>query len=147
MTIKESASFNYFEKGQFGDYTPDKAHDGDYDTWYSVKNGAVAGNFLKLYLSQAYSIGQVEMTSRRGHRYDERMVNTEVRVYSTVSGETEVASCGKITGASDSKLSSSCYIKVFASITKSYKQISDMGYQCFPSFNALDLFNNIRLQK
>ena len=98
LTIKESASFNYFEKGQFGDYTPDKAHDGNYNTWYSVKNGAVAGNFLKLYLSQAYSIGQVKMTSRAGFSFVKKIVNTEVRVYSTVGEENELASCGKITG-------------------------------------------------
>ena len=114
LTIERSESFN-----QQTQYKPSNAHDGNYRTMYSPKDGEVAGNFLKLYLSQAYSIGQVEMTSRRDHRYDERMVNTEVRVYSTVSRETEVASCGKITGASGSKLSSSCYIKVFASITKS----------------------------
>ena len=49
-----------------------------------------------LYLSQAYSIGQVKMTSRKG--YGETMVNTEVIVYTTRSGEEEVASCGNITG-------------------------------------------------
>ena len=128
MTIKESASFNYFEKGDFGDYTPDKAHDGDYDTWYSVKNGAVAGNFLKLYLSQAYSIGQVKMTGRAG--YVELIVNTEVRVYSTVSGETEVDSCGKITGASSFKV-----MKVLESITNSFKQI-------WPANSPMFLANN-----
>ena len=87
-----------YHKGNHGDYTPDKTHDGNYNTWYSIKGGAVAGNFLKLYLSQAYSIGEVNMTCRPGPRMFERMVNTEVRVYSTVSGETEVASCGTITG-------------------------------------------------
>ena len=104
LTIERSESFNYYEKGDYGHYTPDKAHDGNYNTWYSVKDGAVAGNFLKLYLSRAFSIGQVNMTSRRGLHYVMSMVNTEVRVYSTVSGETEVASCGKITG-SDRQLS------------------------------------------
>ena len=48
-------------------------------------------------MKDEYSIGEVEMTSRKGG-YVTRMKNTEVRVYSTVSGETEVASCGKISG-------------------------------------------------
>ena len=100
LTIERSESFN-----QHGNYTPDNAHDGNYSTWYCIKDKAVAGNFLKLYLSQAYSIGQVKMTSRRGLHYVKRMVNTEVRVYSTVSGETEVTSCGKISGASKKNLS------------------------------------------
>ena len=97
MTIKESASFNY-HKGIAGYYTPDNANDGNYDTWYSPKDWAVAGNFLKLYLSQAYSIGQVKMTSRAGFSFVKKIVNTEVRVYSTVGEENELASCGKITG-------------------------------------------------
>ena len=36
------------------------------------------------------------MASRAGYLH--RLENTEVRVYSTVSGETEVASCGTVTG-------------------------------------------------
>ena len=38
------------------------------------------------------------MVSRGADRFTGRMVNTEVRVYSTEGGEIEVASCGKITG-------------------------------------------------
>ena len=39
------------------------------------------------------------MVSRSGNLYADRMMNTEVGVYSTESGsETEVASCGKING-------------------------------------------------
>jgi hypothetical protein len=58
----------------------------------------VEGNFLKLYLFQAYSIENVRMISRSGNSYTQRMLNTEVRVYSTTSGGIEVSSCGKITG-------------------------------------------------
>jgi hypothetical protein len=61
----------------------------------------VAGNFLKLYLSKAYSIMEVKMISRSGpKKYIERMQNTEVKVYVTDSEdkETDVANCGKITG-------------------------------------------------
>ena len=94
MVITRSESHNYFS-----DYTPNKAHDGNYDTWYSLKDYAVAGNFLKLYLSKVYSIEKVEMVSRR--KYRPRMLNTEAKVYSTVDGETEIGSCGIITGRSD----------------------------------------------
>ena len=100
LTIERSESFN-----QHGNYKPSNAHDGNYSTWYCIKDKAVAGNFLKLYLSQAYSIGQVNIISRAGLEYVKRMVNTEVRVYSTVSGDGEPASCGKITGACDKNLS------------------------------------------
>ena len=60
----------------------------------------MAGNFLKLYLSETYSIGLVIMVSRgmSSAKMVERMVNTEVRVYSTEGEETELASCGTITG-------------------------------------------------
>ena len=64
----------------------------------------MAGNFLKLYLSNVYSIGEVEMVSRvngANLKYRPRMLNTEAKVYSTVDGETEIGSCGIITGRSD----------------------------------------------
>ena len=93
LTIERSVSFNHYSN-----YVAAKAHDGDYNTHYSVKDGAVAGNFLKLYLSRAYSIGEVKMISRHGNVFAERMKNTEVRVYSTKNIETEVSSCGKVTG-------------------------------------------------
>ena len=96
LTIKRSESFNYHAS-----YSSDKAHDGKYEhSRYSPKDNAMAGNFLKLYLSKAYSIGNVIMFSRPGKAYAERMENTEVRVYSTVGGENNLASCGKITGES-----------------------------------------------
>ena len=94
LTITRSESHNHHKR-----YSPDKAHDGDYNTWYSVKDHEVAGNFLKLYLSDdTYSIGKVILVSRIYDNFAQRMVNTEVRVYSTDGGETEVASCGTITG-------------------------------------------------
>ena len=93
LTIERSESFN-----QPKSYVAANAHDGDYNTLYSVKDGAVAGNFLKLYLLRAYSIGEVKMISRHGNDFAERMKNTEVMVYSTKNVETKVSSCGKITG-------------------------------------------------
>ena len=94
LTIERSVSFNHHNN-----YVAANAHDGDYNTWYSVEDGAMAGNFLKLYLSRTYSIGEVKMVSyRHGNAFEERMKNTEVRVYSTKNVETKVSSCGKITG-------------------------------------------------
>ena len=94
VAITRSESFNHHNT-----YTPNKAHDGDDGTFYSPKDGAMAGNFLKLYLSKSYSIGKVIIISREGISFSKKMNNTEVRVYSTVGGENELKSCGKITGA------------------------------------------------
>jgi len=93
LTIERSVSFNHYNN-----YVAANAHDGDYNTWHSVKDYAVTRNFLKLYLSRASSIREVKMVSRVGSDYAERMKNTEVMVYSTANVETKVSSCGKITG-------------------------------------------------
>ena len=63
-----------------------------------MKDHELDGNFLKLYLSQMSSIWEVIMVSRDGDTFRDRFMNTEVRVHSTEGGETEVASCGTITG-------------------------------------------------
>ena len=91
LTVIRSESFN-----QHKNYKPGNAHDGNYKSLYSVQDGSVAGNFLKLYLSRAYSITEVRVTSRQG--FEKRIEDTEARVYSSVKIEAEVASCGKITG-------------------------------------------------
>ena len=93
MTIERSESFNHH-----GSYTPDKAHDGNYNTWYAVLDQAETGNFLKLFLSEAYRVGKVVMVSREKESFGNRMVNTEVRVYSSGREVIEMASCGIITG-------------------------------------------------
>ena len=101
IKVSSSSSFNYHTStfSPYPKYTPDKAHDGDYDTWYSVEDGAVAGNFLKLYLGGSYKIGNVKVTSRGGKNLLRRLENTEVRVYmSSGDDETSVASCGEIHG-------------------------------------------------
>ena len=85
-----SESYNYHSS-----YFPNKAHDDNTDTFYSVKDNQLAGNFLKLYLPQAEGIGALIVISRAGDWYAERIVNTEVKVY---LGENEVASCGTISG-------------------------------------------------
>ena len=104
IPVSSSSSFNYHTSANppYLKYTPDKAHDGDYKTWYSVKDGAVVGNFLKLYLGGSYKIERVKVTSRgEGSAYLGRLRNTEVRVYLSTGDadvETSVASCGKIHG-------------------------------------------------
>ena len=114
-TITKSDSYNWHRSIYHGkDYTPDKSHDGNLDTWYSVKDFSVAGNFLKLYLAQIWSIASVEITSRSDlDLYVERMKNTEVFVYLTAGGETEVSSCGIVPGKA---ISAICLHKM-ASIT------------------------------
>ena len=92
LAIQKSDSLN-----QHDSFGPANAHDGDYNTWYCVKEGTVEENFLKLYLTKAYSITEVKVISRGGNEFADRMANTEARVYS-VNGEIELASCGKITG-------------------------------------------------
>lgn len=100
MKIERSTSFNHYKT-----YEPGNAHDGSYDTWYSVKDFAMPGNFLKLYLTQAYSISEVKMISSKSELFVGRMVNTEVIVYSSVNIEIKKASCGKITGRKSERCS------------------------------------------
>ena len=93
MTITSSESLN-----QHAGYSPSRAHDGNPNTHYSPQDGAMAGNFLKLYLKVEAGIGEVKMTSRGGWAYAQRMENTEVRVYCCGSERVEVKNCGKIIG-------------------------------------------------
>ena len=67
LSIERSESFNYHISGSGPHYIPANAHDGSYDTWYAVKDGAVKGNFLKLYLSRDYCITELEIVSRKGN--------------------------------------------------------------------------------
>ena len=87
-------------KEYHNEYAPDKAYDGDYTTFYSVKDGYAEGNFLKLYLSQKQRIGTVMLTDRQKGCCTHRIIGTVVMVYSTEGGkETKVANCGEeITG-------------------------------------------------
>ena len=95
LSVSTSESFNHHDS-----YSPDRAYDGNLDTFYAVRDGAVAGNFLKLFLSETFSIGEVIVVCRKSdyNGIADRMLNTELRVYSTEGGETQVASCGTITG-------------------------------------------------
>ena len=82
-------------KSWYHNSSPDKAHDGDYNTFYSVKDRDMDGNFLKLYLAATYRIGVVKITNRLDGCCAERIVETVVKVY---NGELEVGNCGTITG-------------------------------------------------
>ena len=75
--------------------SPDKAYDGDYNTYYSVKDGDAPGNFLKLYLPGNYRIGVVKITNRLDNCCVHRILDTVIKVYSE---ETETGNCGTITG-------------------------------------------------
>ena len=81
-------------------HAPEKAYDGDYRTTYNVKDGDAEGNFLKLYLSQPYLIGTVNLTNVMRGCCDQRIFGTMVTLYSIAGGvETEVTNCGEeITG-------------------------------------------------
>ena len=123
LSIERSESFNFHKSSSGGgDYIPAKAHDGSYGTWYSVKDYAVKGNFLKLYLTQEYSITELEIVSRSV--YITRLKNTEAKVYSTVNGETEVSSCGIITGELSTKEFENAPLPQFIKLSTFY----DIGF-------------------
>ena len=102
MSILRSKAKGWYEDDKSTKHAPEKAYDGDYETFYSVKDGDGEINFLKLYLSQKYKIGTVKLTNRPTGCCDQRIVGTVVMLYSTDGGkETRVADCGdKITGNS-----------------------------------------------
>ena len=99
LTIVRSEAKSWYKDGFSSEYAPDKAYDGDVSTWYSVKDGDAAGNFLKLYLSEIFSIGGVILTNR-GYCCYNRIIGTAVMVYSTTGeDETKISGCGEeITG-------------------------------------------------
>ena len=81
-------------KSWWSQQTPDKAHDGNYDTYYSVQDDDTDRNFLKLSLSGINIIGQVKITNRLDGCCAQRIVDTEVKVY---KGDIETGNCGTIT--------------------------------------------------
>ena len=76
-------------------FSPERAHDGNYNTIYQVKHEDTDGNFLKLYLSQRYKIGTVTLTNEKDGCCEQRIVGTVVKVYSKEGDdEKPVATCG-----------------------------------------------------
>ena len=87
-------------KSHYGGMPPSKAHDGNYGTFYSVKDGDTADNYLKLYLDGIYTISTVKVTNRLDGHYG-RFGNTMVMVITTDAtrvGAVEVTDCGTVTG-------------------------------------------------
>ncbi|KAL5256528.1 hypothetical protein ACHWQZ_G011691 [Mnemiopsis leidyi] len=84
-------------------YKPSNAHDKDYETFYSVKDGDTEGNFLKLYFSDKYVVNSVDITNRLGTCCSNRFKNTAAFVYLEGENgqETEVKYCGIITDTSE----------------------------------------------
>ena len=82
-------------------HSPSKAHDGNYNTFYSVKSGDTAGNYLKLYLEGLYTISTVKVTNRLDG-YTNRFINTKVMVITTdatrLGASVGVTDCGTVTG-------------------------------------------------
>ena len=62
-----------------GDHSPSKAHDGNYNTFYSVKDGETPANYLKLFLDGVFSISTVDVTNRLDGHTD-RFAGTKVIV-------------------------------------------------------------------
>ena len=90
LPIVKSEAKSWFSN----DFSPDKAYDGNFSTFYSTKDGDAVGNFLKLYLSERSWIGTVMLTNR-GDCCQNRIIGTVVMVYSTKDGgETKVSDCG-----------------------------------------------------
>ena len=100
LAIVKSEAKSWYEDKKSEMFAPEKAYDGDYTTFYSVKDGDAEGNFLKLFLSDKYKIDSVKLTNREEGCCENRIVGTVVMVYSTEGEEeTKVANCGaKITG-------------------------------------------------
>ena len=97
ITIVRSEAKSWYVKSlsDINEMSPDKAHDGNYNTFYSVKDGDTDGNFLKLYLSATYRIGVVKITNRLDGCCAQRILNTVVKAY---SGAAVAANCGTISG-------------------------------------------------
>ena len=75
--------------------SPDRAHDNNYNTYYSVKDQDTVGNYLKLTLSDKVRVGRVEVVNRLDGCCAQRIVDTvvDVRYMQSVTGH-----CGIITG-------------------------------------------------
>ena len=100
LKIVRSEAKSWYKDDESNQFAPERAHDGDYTTFYGVKDGDARRNYLKLYLSQKYRIGTVKLTNRQEGCCEQRIMGTVVMVYSTEGEEeTKVANCGEeITG-------------------------------------------------
>jgi hypothetical protein len=95
ITIKSATANSWYKDDEnVKRFQPSNAIDGNFDTFYSVKDGDADGNFLKLTLSGMFKIGNVKVTNRLDSDCcPQRIRGTEVKVK---SGNREVRSCGTI---------------------------------------------------
>ena len=96
IPIASSAAKSWFSGETSEEFGPASAYDGDYRTFYAVRNGDAIGNFLQLVLSQKYRIETVRITNREDC-CKITITGTAVSVFDSVS-KTEVQICGEITG-------------------------------------------------
>ena len=98
--MRAEAKSWYHDDTDPSERAPENVLDGDLLTFYSVKDADAAGNFLKLYLSRIYRVGEVRVTNVDNGCCGKRIVGTVVRVYNSgpvAGGEGgEVATCGTI---------------------------------------------------
>ena len=82
-------------KSHYDSWVPANAHDGDFNTLYSVKDFDAVGNYLKLFLDKFYHISHVDVTNRL-NGFGGRFIGTRVKVIASINGgETD---CGTVTG-------------------------------------------------
>ena len=88
-------------KSWWASLVPNNAFDRDYSTIYTVKDGDVQGNFLKLTLEEKVAVSEVRVVNRRltstpiTQQYLSRIKDTNVMVY---NGDVLSGNCESITG-------------------------------------------------
>ena len=96
IDIKRSETNLYLDN-----HPPAYAHDGNYQTFYKVKDSNDAGIFLRLYLDGLFVISTVNVTNRLDG-FPERFGGTIVLVKTTdlnrFGAEDKVTDCGTVTG-------------------------------------------------
>ena len=92
LTIQGSEAKSFY-LGQ----PPSYAHDGNYDTIYGVKDRDTAGNYLKLYLDELFSISYVNVTNRLDGFFD-RFGGTKVIVIRSNEDKQTEQNCGTVSG-------------------------------------------------
>ena len=84
-------------KSYYGNMKPEKAHDGDYSTFYSVKDHDTSGNYLKLFLDGIYVISTVNVTNRLDgffNRFEGTLVMVKTTDTKRFGKSSSVVSCG-----------------------------------------------------
>ena len=80
-------------KSHYGSWVPANAHDGNFDTLYSVKDSDAVGNYLKLFLDNVYHISHVDVTNRLNGFWG-RFIGTRVKVITT--NKDKETDCGTV---------------------------------------------------